>query len=656
MDLDRYKAPRSGDTPPLPIALGVAGLVIAALYFGSDLFVPLALAILLSFVLTPLVVLLRKIRVPRGPAVILVVALAFSIIAFLGMIMGSQLAQLAERLPSYESTLRERIRSLQARSNAPAGIIERTTEALEDLSKELEKQPDGAGRQRETSTGQAPIPVEIHRPPPRALEYYQSVVEPLIDPLARAGLVLILVIFILLQREDLRDRVIRLFGGEDFERTTNAINDAARRLSRLFLTLTAMNFIYGAVMAGALWLIGIPSPILWGILAGLMRYVPYVGSIIAAVFPVLLAAAIDPGWSIIAMTLVLYVVGEFTMGQVLEPWLLGSSTGLAPLAVITSAVFWTWLWGPIGLLLAVPLTVCLIVLGRHVPQLSFLYILLGDQPALTPAQRFYQRLLADDLDEITFDAERFIREKPVLCYLDDVMLPGLVMAQIDVRKERLGPDRLEAMRELIIELIGELSDAETPPQADEVCDDGDMFDLPVLTPDQLRQDWRVAAPVLAIGVRNALDEAAAAALAHAAIEHGVGTRVIGPEEVSPGRINDLDIQYAKLAVLSHLEAAQAPAHARALMRRLKRKNPDLQIVIGAWDENLAEAEEQPAAAQYTDVGWQRATTLRQALKSILEAAQQAPRLQRAQTPEDASDSAAAPEFESEISEAHPRSA
>src|SRR5690606_11579209 len=219
----------------------------------------------------------------------------------------------------------------QASSNAPPGIIERTAETLENLNKELEKRPEGTASEPTTSTGQKPIPVAIHQPPPRALEYYQSVVAPLIDPLAQAGLVLILVIFILLQREDLRDRVIRLVSGEDFERTTAAINDAARRLSRLFLTLTAMNIVYGAVMAGALWLIGVPNPILWGILAWLMRYVPYVGTIIAIVFPVLLAAAVDPGWSMIAATLAVFLVGELTMGQVMEPWLLGNSTGLSPL-------------------------------------------------------------------------------------------------------------------------------------------------------------------------------------------------------------------------------------------------------------------------------------------------------------------------------------
>lgn len=623
MDLQRYKATSPNPPPlPLPVALAVTGLVIAALYFGRELFVPLALAILLSFILTPLVVLLRKFRVPRAAAVLLVVAFAFTLIGCLGMIMGNQLADLAQRLPAYEATLRARIQSLQASSNAPPGIIERTAETLENLNKELEKRPEGTASEPTTSTGQKPIPVEIHQPPPRALEYYQSVVAPLIDPLAQAGLVLILVIFILLQREDLRDRVIRLVSGEDFERTTAAINDAARRLSRLFLTLTAMNIVYGAVMAGALWLIGVPNPILWGILAGLMRYVPYVGTIIAIVFPVLLAAAVDPGWSMIAATLAVFLVGELTMGQVMEPWLLGNSTGLSPLAVVASAVFWTWLWGPVGLLLAVPLTVCLIVLGRHVPQLNFLYVLLGDQPALTPAQRFYQRLLAGDLDEITYDAERFIKDQPILCYFDEIVLPGLVMAQIDVRKDRLGSDRVETMGRLIEELVDELGDIEMEFASEEAAKESSSH-LRLLTAEELKQDWQVAAPVLAVGVRNALDRAAASILAHLLIEHGVGTRVIGPDEVGPARIADLDVRHARLAILSQLEASHAPAHTRLITRRLRRRNPELRFVIGAWNESPAD--DAPSPEETLSVkGNLTVTTFRQALEVIVHEAQAAP--------------------------------
>ncbi len=621
MELGQHLETRSGRAPPLPAALTVAALTIAALYFGRELFVPLALAVLLSFVLTPLVVLLRRLRVPRAPAVVLVVAVSFTAIFSLGAIMGRQLAELAGELPRYELTLRQKVQNLRPPPGAPAGVIERTTEALQELSRELEKQPRKEPGEAPTSTGQQPIPVEVHQPPPRALEYYQNIVAPLLGPLARMGLVLVLVVFILLQREDLRDRLIRLFGGEDFERTTAAITDAARRLSRLFLTLTAMNIVYGTLIGAALWLIGVPGAVLWGILAGLMRFVPYIGSIVAAVFPVLLAAAVDPGWSLAAATLLLYAVGEFTMGQVMEPWLLGSSTGLSPLAVIASASFWTWLWGPIGLLLAIPLTVCLIVLGRHVPQLNFIYVLLGDQPALTPAQRFYQRMLAGDLDEIAFDAEQILKKQSLVGYFDEVALPGLVMAQEDARRGRFGGERLTAMRQLVEALLDDLDDAEPGhPQQHEGGRPADTLpDLPVLPPQDLRREWRSTAPVLSIGLRNPLDHAAAQILAHLAASHGVGARVLAAEDVGPARIAALDLSEARLAVLSNLDAARAPAHVRLLIRRLRRRKPDLGVLIGAWGETGREGAV-TVAADAGEAAAARASSMRGALEAIIDLA------------------------------------
>ncbi len=624
MDLSRYHRLPNHTAPSLTAAMTVAGLVITMLYFGRELFVPLALAVLLSFALTPLVVLLRGFRVPRAAAVLLVVGFAFSIIFSLGAIMGRQLGDLAEQLPHHEAALRQKIRLLRSESGAPGGVIERTTSALEGLSRELDQQPQPATpTDRDAASAQRPIPVEIKSPPTRALEYYQSLISPLLTPLARMGLVLILVVFILLQREDLRDRLIRLFGGEDFERTTSAMNDAARRLSRLFLTLTTMNITYGAVMAVALGLLGIPSPILWGILAGLMRFVPYIGSIIAVIFPVLLAAAIDPGWTLVAIVILLFIATEFTMGQVMEPWLLGSSTGLTPLAVITSASFWTWLWGPVGLLLAVPLTVCLIVLGRHVPQLNFIYVLLGDEPALTPAQRFYQRMLARDLDEITFDAERFVKNRSVLSYFDEVALPGLELAQADGRRGRLDTHRMHEMQKLVEELIDELRNVEAgTPHRREEEENQTTPDPPVLSSDELRRDWRGAAPVLSIGIRNPLDRAAAAIFAHLLVKHGVGAEAFGPEDVATARMGALDLSNARLAVLSNLDAAHSPARTHLLMRRLRRSNASLEFVIGAWGEREAHSPIETVAMDKGGEAELRATTLRRALEIVLASARE----------------------------------
>ena len=630
--------------PDVTAALTVGAVVVAALYFGRELFVPLALAILLSFALSPLVVWLRRIRIPRAPAVLIVAALAFTAIASVGAIMGKQLAELAAELPRYEQTLRTKIQGLQSAPGAPAGVIERATEALEGLSRELEgskpEQKQAAGGQTADSQPR-PIPVEIHQPPVRTLEYYQNIIMPMLGPLARTGLVGILVIFMLFQREDLRDRFIRLFGGEDFERTTTAMNDAATRLSRLFLTLTVMNVLYGLAMAAALWVIGIPNPILWGILAGLMRYVPYIGSIIAALFPVLLAAAVDPGWSLFFITLAVYVVGEFAMGQIMEPWLRGNSTGLSPLAIVASASFWTWIWGPVGLLLAIPLTVCLIVLGRHVPQLNFLYVMLGDQPALTPPQRFYQRLLAGDIGEVTFDAEQYIKKHGMVRYYDEVTLPGLVLAQADARRGRFGPERLNEMLELVEELVEELDDEDLVPKKKKKDDDEaqeKQDDLPVLAPEELPEAWRTEAPVLCVAVRSPLDQAAAAILAQLATKHGLGAKVLDVQSLTPANVRGIDFAPARVAALSHLDDARSPAYLRFLIRRLRRRQPELPILIAAWDAQSS-AIDDTSALRADNV--KQATTLRETLAMLLAAARKPPETDAAAEQPDA---AASPEL------------
>ncbi|MFC7692541.1 AI-2E family transporter [Paeniroseomonas aquatica] len=244
------------------------------------------------------------------------------------------------------------------------------------------------------------------------MEMLRRVAEPLIGPLATAGIVVILVIFILLYREDLRDRLIRLAGARDLHRTMAAMDDAAYRLSRFFLAQTGMNTAFGLLISGALWLIGVPNPLLWGFVAALMRFVPFIGVFVTVTGPILMALAVDPGWTMLVWVLVLFGVSELLMGQVFEPLVFGHSTGLSPIAVIAAATFWTWLWGPIGLLLAVPLTVCLVVLGRHVERLEFLEVMLGDQPPLDPEETFYQRALAGDASALAEQAERCLKEKP----------------------------------------------------------------------------------------------------------------------------------------------------------------------------------------------------------------------------------------------------
>ena len=298
----------------------------------------------------------------------------------------------------------------------------------------------------------------MRQPEPKGLESIANLVRPLLSPLGTTALAVLFLIFVLLQREDIRDRFLRLAGTADLQRSTAALDDAASRLSRFFLMQTIMNTGFGIFIGDGLWLIGVPNAVLWGILAGLMRFVPFVGPIIAAIFPVALAAAVDPGWSMVLATAALFVVAVPLAGHVIEPVLYGQLTGLSPVAIVVSTLFWALLWGPIGLLLATPLTVCLVVLGRHIDVLEFIEVLLGDEPALEPEERFYQRLLADDSTEATDQAEKQLKEQTLSAYYDSVPMKALALAQADAAHGKLPADKQLAIRDTMSEIVDDLAD------------------------------------------------------------------------------------------------------------------------------------------------------------------------------------------------------
>ena len=390
--------------------------------------------------------LLQRTRVPRAIAVVSVVVLAFALLFAIGSLLASQLTQLASELPRYQSTISEKIQLFRD-TTAGRGTLERASGMLKDLSKELDKPKDagsalGANTIVNPKAPLTPVPVEVRQPDPGALESLQALISPLLHPLATTGIIIIFVIFILLQREDLRNRLIRLAGSHDLQRTTAALDDAARRLSRLFLIQLLLNGAFGVVIGAGLWFIGVPSAILWGILAAVLRFVPYIGAAIAAAFPLALAVAVDPTWSMLLWTLGLFLIVEPIVGHVIEPMVYGHSTGLSPVAVVASATFWTALWGPIGLVLATPLTVCLVVLGRHVERLAFLDVMFGDRPALSPPEIFYQRMLAGDPTEASDKAEEFLKERSLSSYYDEVALKGLQLAQADADRGALDQERL----------------------------------------------------------------------------------------------------------------------------------------------------------------------------------------------------------------------
>ncbi|MEA2782951.1 MAG: hypothetical protein QOK29_4495 [Rhodospirillaceae bacterium] len=607
--------------------LAVGVIVVAALYFAREIFVPLALAVLLSFALGPLVQLLRRWRFGRVPSVLAAVVVAFLVISAIGAVIAGQVTYLAENLPKYQSNITEKIQSLRGTSTA-GGIVERASAMLRELRDEItkttpaESSTTGRAPVSAPSSTQAPkpIPVEIYQPDPAPLQIIQNVISPLLQPLTTSVFVVIFVIVFLLQREDLRDRFIRLAGARDLHRTTQALDDAARRLSRYLLTQIFINASYGVVIAIGLWLIGVPNPLLWGLLAMMLRFVPYIGPIIAAAFPAALAIAVDPGWSLVFWTLALFFITEPITGQIIEPWLYGRSTGLSAVAVIVAATFWTWLWGPIGLLLSTPLTLCLVVVGRHVERLAFFDVILGDEPALSAEQGFYQRILAGDPDEAAHQAEEFLKRKPLSAYYDEIAVTGLALAQHDVNRGALDHERRVQIRDAVEGVIDNLSGHEDAWPTSVELADAALAPLPaVLGPDELASEWREK-PVMCVAGRGPLDEAVAAILAQLLEKHGIGARVVSSEEVAPANLLRLDLSGVQMVCLSYLEPGGLTS-ARYLVRRLRRRLPRGPILIGFWTLNEEDARRRDVI---TETGSDLvATSLRRAVECVVAAAHEA---------------------------------
>ena len=614
----------------------LAVIIVAMLYFGREIFVPIALAILLSFVLAPLVGILQRSRVPRGMAVVSVVIFAFALIFAMGSLLATQLTQLAGELPRYQSTITEKIQSFRD-TKAGRGTLERASDMLKDLSKELDRPKDAAAASGsgpiaspKTPGAQLPVPVEVRQPDPGALESLRTLISPLVHPLATTGIIIIFVIFILLQREDLRNRLIRLAGSYDLQRTTAALDDAAARLSRLFLIQLLVNGAFGVVIGTGLWLIGTPSAILWGILAAVLRFVPYIGAFIAAAFPLALAVAVDPGWSMLLWTLALFLVVEPVVGHVVEPMVYGHSTGLSPVAVVASATFWTALWGPIGLVLATPLTVCLVVLGRHVERLEFLDVMFGDRPALSPPEIFYQRMLAGDPTEAAEKAEQFLKERSLASYYDEVALKGLQLAQVDAERGALDQERLTKIRDAVSEFASDVSDQDDRPPAkinsttdaeassavESVAENAAHETLPVLGKEDLPPEWQGEHPVLCMAGRSLIDEAAAIMLAQLSTAHGLAARVEGAQALSTTNVFRLETTGVAIVCLVYLDAS-GPAHMRYSVRRLRRRLPTATIILCCWVKDI-----DPAALELLRDGAKAdlvAASLGEAVKLCIEA-------------------------------------
>lgn len=544
------------------MTLAVSVVIIGSLYVARDMMIPITIAVLLSFVLAPLVGRLRRLGLWRVPSVLLAVILALGIILALGAIIGIQLGQLSSQASFYAQTVGKKVEVIRSFAAAQAEAL------TARLARGVPAQKPAAQAAPQSNDGPKPVPVEVHQPEPTPFEVLERIAVPVLAPLGSLGIILVVAVFILMQMEDLRDRMIRLFGSNDLHRTTAALDEAGERLSRYFLMQLALNAGFGTIVALGLWILGVPSPALFGIMAALFRFVPYVGSIGAALLPLLLAAAVDPGWSMVIETAAMFVVIEAITGQVLEPLAYGHSTGLSPVSVVVSAIFWGWLWGPVGLILSMPLTLSLVVMGRHVQHLQFIDVLLGDQPALTPAEGFYQRILAGDADEALDQAEVLLRDRPLSVYYDEVALAGLQMAANDSLRGVLTDDQLRHVQESVGAVVLDLTGHD---------DEG-----PSVEPDA---DFK--GTVLCVAGRGPLDEAACSMLAQILAKRGLSSRIVSAEAVSRGLIDTLDVAGVTMVCVSFLEVASSLSSLRYLMRRIHQRTPGLPTLVGLWHMDAA---------------------------------------------------------------------
>jgi predicted PurR-regulated permease PerM len=548
------------------MAIMIGGVVVAGLYFGRPVLMPLALAVLMSFALAPLVSQLKRLSIGNVPAVIISLALAVVVVSSLGLFMGSQLAKLAAELPHYQTNLAQKIHSVVGGA-AHNDTINRLNQTVDSLAEQFTggNKPDDAAA---TAPNQIkPIPVVIQRTSQGPWAVAQTVLGPLLEPLELVGLVLVFVSFILLQRDDLRDRFVRLAGSRDMQRTTVALDEAASRLSRYLFLQTLINTCFGLVIGIGLWLIGIPNAGLWALMAGLLRFVPFLGVPLAFLFPFTLAMAVDPGWSKMLWTLLLFGGIEPVIGQGIEPVLYGRSMGLSAVAVVVAVVFWTWLWGPVGLLLSTPLTMCFVVFSRHVEGLKFLDVMLGNQPALRFEESLYLRMLAEDPDDAADEAEDFLRANALSAYYDEVAARALMLAQNDVNRGVLDPLRQTRIRDAIKGLIVNLADRKD--------EDAAGADLP--------ESWRDAPlePVLCVAGRGPLDEAAALLLVDMLGKYGIGARVVSSDETSATNIRELNCIGVQLTCVSYLEPGTFK-NARYQVRRLRKRMPGVPVMALFW--------------------------------------------------------------------------
>lgn len=544
-------------------------LLIAVLYFAKDVLIPLALAILLSFVLSPVVQKFQRWRFGRVPATLVVTVVAFVIIGVLAWAIAHQLINLAEQVPHYKQNLLTKIRSVQS----PLGSsLLRTKDTVQELSDELTKRSTSEPAVQKVEV----VPAQL-----TPLQILGGAIGPIVKPLGTAVVVIVFVVFMLLYREDLRDRLIRLIGSGQLHLTTQALDDAAGRVSRFILMQIVINGMMGICIGVGLSIIGVPNAVLWGFLSAALRFIPYLGPWLAAVMPITLSLASFDSWTPVLMTALLFTVLEVITNNVIEPWLYGSHTGLSPVALIVAAVFWSWLWGAVGLLLSTPLTVCLVVIGKYIPQLKFLDILLGDQPGLKPGERFYQRLVAMNPEEAEEILQKQLKEASFVEVCDTILIPALNMAELDRSQGGLDEERQKSVFQNMKEIIGEIPDQNPDKEFAKEIGNGVL--------------------VLCLPAQDQADEIAAQLFTAVLQEDGIHSQFGSAQSLTGELVNEVE-RYSPGFICISAVPPSAVLHSRYLCKRIRSRFPQIPILVGLWNAgDIVAAAERLKAAGVNEV-------------------------------------------------------
>jgi predicted PurR-regulated permease PerM len=578
-------------------------IVVAILRFAEDVLMPVAFAMLLAFLLTPLVVRLMRWGLPRALAIILTVTVSFAVIGGVGWIVTAQAIGLVRELPNYEENIRQKIIALKNPSTPT--VMSRMSGMVENLRREIKSTAPDKPVTPPGPNEVKPVPVEVKPTEPTPWELARDILKPILKPLGITGIVLVFVVAMLFQREDLRDRFIKVVSAGKLNIATQAVDDAASRVSRYLGMQLVVNSLYGVPVGVGLFFIGIPNALLWGLLATLLRFIPFVGPWIAAAFPIALSLAVDPGWTKLAYTLGLFVVMELISNNIIEVVLYGASTGISNLALLIAAVFWTWLWGPAGLVLSTPLTVCLLVLGNYVPGMSYLSMMLGSEPVLEPPAQFYQRMLSMESEDMLDLAAKHIEEYSLEHFYEEVFLPALLLSEEDRHSGALSEVRQRFIFQSTRELIDELERQDEVARLEALGADAKAHTEPATMP---------ALPlVLGMPARDEADEVVACMLAHLLRRRGIAAAVTPLTVPLEEAFKAADQSEVRTAFISALPPSAVGA-ARQMCRRLKARSPGTPVLIGVWRHraSIEELEKRLHASQPDEV----VSTLAEAVEQL----------------------------------------